>query len=55
MKPARFDYLRAEDLAEAHAALASEGGDASVVAGGQSLVHQVGHGQCEESLPTMTG
>lgn len=38
MKPARFDYLRAGTLSEAHAALASEGGDASVIAGGQSLV-----------------
>jgi 2-furoyl-CoA dehydrogenase FAD binding subunit len=38
MKPAPFDYLRAETLAEAHAALAAEGGDAAVIAGGQSLV-----------------
>jgi 2-furoyl-CoA dehydrogenase FAD binding subunit len=38
MKPARFDYLRAESLAEAHAVLAAEGGDASVLAGGQSLL-----------------
>ncbi len=38
MKPARFDYVRAETLAEAHAVLASEGGDAIVIAGGQSLV-----------------
>jgi 2-furoyl-CoA dehydrogenase FAD binding subunit len=38
MKPAPFDYLRAETLAEAHAALASEGSDAAVIAGGQSLV-----------------
>ena len=36
MKPARFDYLRAATLAEAHDALAEE--DASVIAGGQSLV-----------------
>ena len=38
MKPAPFDYLRAASLAEAHAALASEGGDAAVIAGGQTLV-----------------
>ena len=39
MKPARFDYVRAETLAEAHAALAAEGGnDARVIAGGQTLV-----------------
>ena len=38
MKPAPFDYLRAATLAEAHAALAAEGGDAAVIAGGQSLV-----------------
>jgi 2-furoyl-CoA dehydrogenase FAD binding subunit len=38
VKPARFDYLRAGTLAEAHAMLASEGEDARIVAGGQSLV-----------------
>ena len=38
MKPARFDYLRAGTLAEAHALLASEGEDARVIAGGQSLL-----------------
>jgi 2-furoyl-CoA dehydrogenase FAD binding subunit len=38
MKPARFDYVRAETLAEAHAVLAAEGADASVIAGGQSLL-----------------
>lgn len=38
MKPAPFDYLRAQSLAEAHAALAAEGSDAAVIAGGQSLV-----------------
>jgi 2-furoyl-CoA dehydrogenase FAD binding subunit len=38
MKPARFDYVRAETLAEAHDVLAAEGGDATVIAGGQSLV-----------------
>ena len=38
MKPARFDYVRAGSIAEAHAVLAEEGEDASVMAGGQSLV-----------------
>jgi len=38
MKPAPFDYVRAESLAEAHDVLAAEGGDAAVIAGGQSLV-----------------
>jgi 2-furoyl-CoA dehydrogenase FAD binding subunit len=38
MKPARFDYLRAETLAEAHDVLAAEGSDTSVLAGGQSLL-----------------
>jgi 2-furoyl-CoA dehydrogenase FAD binding subunit len=38
MKPARFDYVRSESLAEAHDVLATEGGEASVLAGGQSLL-----------------
>jgi 2-furoyl-CoA dehydrogenase FAD binding subunit len=38
MKPARFDYVRAESLAEAHEVLAAENGEASVLAGGQSLL-----------------
>lgn len=38
MKPARFDYVRAETLAEVHAVLAAEGGDARIVAGGQTLL-----------------
>lgn len=38
MKPAAFDYLRAETLAEVHEVLAAEGGDASVLAGGQTLL-----------------
>jgi len=38
MKPARFDYIRAATVAEAHAALAKDGDDARIVAGGQSLV-----------------
>ena len=38
MKPAPFDYVRAETLAEAHDVLAAEGGDARVIAGGQTLV-----------------
>jgi 2-furoyl-CoA dehydrogenase FAD binding subunit len=38
MKPARFDYVRAATLSEAHTALAADGGDARVIAGGQTLV-----------------
>lgn len=38
MKPASFDYLRPETLDEALAALGELGGDARVLAGGQSLV-----------------
>lgn len=38
MKPAPFDYVRAETLAEAHDVLAAEGSDAAVIAGGQTLV-----------------
>ena len=38
MKPVPFDYVRAETLAEAHSVLAAEGGDAAVIAGGQTLV-----------------
>lgn len=38
MKPARFDYIRAADLAEAHDALADHGNDARVIAGGQTLM-----------------
>ena len=38
MKPARFDYLRTESLSEVHEALAAEGSDVSILAGGQSLV-----------------
>jgi 2-furoyl-CoA dehydrogenase FAD binding subunit len=38
VKPARFDYVRAMTLAEAHDVLAAEGEDARIIAGGQSLV-----------------
>lgn len=38
MKPAAFDYLRAADRAEVLAALAEAGGEARIIAGGQSLV-----------------
>ena len=38
MKPARFDYVRAESIAEAHEVLTAEGADANVLAGGQSLL-----------------
>jgi 2-furoyl-CoA dehydrogenase FAD binding subunit len=38
MKPPRFDYVRAASLAEAHAALAAEGSEAQIIAGGQTLL-----------------
>ena len=38
MKPARFDYVRAESIAHAVEALAGAGGDGKVLAGGQSLM-----------------
>ncbi len=38
MKPARFDYVRADDLAEVHAILAEHGSAARIVAGGQTLL-----------------
>ena len=38
MKPAPFDYIRAESLDEALAALREHGSDARVLAGGQSLL-----------------
>jgi 2-furoyl-CoA dehydrogenase FAD binding subunit len=38
MKPAAFDYVRAEHLDEALGILGREGGDARILAGGQSLV-----------------
>ena len=38
MKPAPFDYLKAETLAEAADALAEAGEDGRVIAGGQSLI-----------------
>jgi 2-furoyl-CoA dehydrogenase FAD binding subunit len=38
VKPAPFDYVRAETLDEALAVLASEGSDALIMAGGQSLM-----------------
>lgn len=38
MKPAAFEYLRAESVSEALEALAAEGGDARILAGGQSLM-----------------
>jgi len=38
MKPAPFDYVRAESLDEALDVLGREGGDARVIAGGQSLM-----------------
>jgi 2-furoyl-CoA dehydrogenase FAD binding subunit len=38
VKPAPFDYVRAETLDEALTVLASEGSDAQIMAGGQSLM-----------------
>jgi 2-furoyl-CoA dehydrogenase FAD binding subunit len=38
MKPARFDYIRASDIAEVHVALDEYGNDARVIAGGQTLL-----------------
>lgn len=38
MKPAAFDYIRAEHLDEALEVLGREGGDARILAGGQSLM-----------------
>jgi 2-furoyl-CoA dehydrogenase FAD binding subunit len=38
MKPAAFDYVRAEHLDEALDVLRNEGGDARIIAGGQSLM-----------------
>jgi 2-furoyl-CoA dehydrogenase FAD binding subunit len=38
MKPAAFDYVRADSIDEAVAVLAGEGADARIIAGGQSLM-----------------
>lgn len=38
MKPPRFDYVRAESAEEAVAVLSEEGGEAAILAGGQSLM-----------------
>jgi 2-furoyl-CoA dehydrogenase FAD binding subunit len=38
MKPAAFDYLRAESIEEALEALQQEGADARILAGGQTLI-----------------
>jgi 2-furoyl-CoA dehydrogenase FAD binding subunit len=38
VKPAPFDYIRPGSMRDVHAALASEGADARILAGGQSLV-----------------
>lgn len=38
MKPASFDYVRAESVDEVLAILAKQGGDARILAGGQSLM-----------------
>ena len=41
MKPAAFDYIRAEHLDEALDVLGREGGDARIIAGGQSLMAMI--------------
>ncbi|MEZ5751957.1 MAG: FAD binding domain-containing protein [Paracoccaceae bacterium] len=41
MKPAAFDYIRARSLDEATALLRAEGGDARILAGGQSLMAMI--------------
>jgi carbon-monoxide dehydrogenase medium subunit len=41
MKPARFDYVRAETVAHAGEILAAAGGDGKVLAGGQSLMPMI--------------
>jgi 2-furoyl-CoA dehydrogenase FAD binding subunit len=38
MKPPKFDYVRADDAAEALTVLHEQGGDARIIAGGQSLL-----------------
>jgi 2-furoyl-CoA dehydrogenase FAD binding subunit len=38
MKPAPFDYVRASNIADAHAVLAEHAGDARILAGGQTLL-----------------
>ncbi|MGE0563269.1 MAG: xanthine dehydrogenase family protein subunit M [Pseudolabrys sp.] len=38
MKPARFDYVRADSVSEVHAVLAEQGDEARVIAGGQTLM-----------------
>jgi len=38
MKPPKFDYVRAGDEAEALSVLQAQGGDARIIAGGQSLL-----------------
>ncbi|MDO5703932.1 MAG: xanthine dehydrogenase family protein subunit M [Paracoccus sp. (in: a-proteobacteria)] len=41
MKPARFDYVRAESVEHALAVLAERGGEAKIIAGGQSLMPMI--------------
>ncbi len=41
MKPARFDYIRAESVEQALEVLAEYGGDAKIIAGGQSLMPMI--------------
>ena len=41
MKPARFDYVRAESVEQALEVLAEHGADAKIIAGGQSLMPMI--------------
>lgn len=41
MKPARFDYVRADTIEQALEVLAEHGGDAKIIAGGQSLMPMI--------------
>lgn len=50
MKPAPFEYLRPASLEEALDALAQNGGDAQVLAGGQSLMPLMAHRRARPSV-----
>jgi 2-furoyl-CoA dehydrogenase FAD binding subunit len=50
MKPAAFDYLRAESLEEALEVLHQEGADARILAGGQTLVPMLNMRMARPSL-----
>jgi 2-furoyl-CoA dehydrogenase FAD binding subunit len=50
MKPAAFDYLRAESIEEALEALHEEGADARILAGGQTLIPMLNMRMARPSL-----